>query len=156
MKSLLNMAPIPSPMFSLRQFMRMKYRLAIFDFDGTLADSFPFFSLLPVRRSDWGPLYSTSKVTSMTTSAKCFSLVLLLAASLTVAAPAQDKKAAASRAPTTGFRADLLRQLDEVGQQLLSLAEATPSEKYAWRPAEGVRSVAEVYAHVAAANFYAP
>jgi phosphoglycolate phosphatase len=26
-----------------RQFMRMKYRLAIFDFDGTLADSFPFF-----------------------------------------------------------------------------------------------------------------
>jgi len=27
----------------VRQFMRMKYRLAIFDFDGTLADSFPFF-----------------------------------------------------------------------------------------------------------------
>jgi uncharacterized damage-inducible protein DinB len=80
----------------------------------------------------------------------------LLAVSLTVTAPAQDKKAAASRAPITGFRADLLRQLDEVGQQLLSLAEATPSEKYAWRPAEGVRSVAEVYAHVAAANFYVP
>jgi len=28
---------------AVRQFMRMKYRLAIFDFDGTLADSFPFF-----------------------------------------------------------------------------------------------------------------
>ena len=27
----------------VRQFMHMKYRLAIFDFDGTLADSFPFF-----------------------------------------------------------------------------------------------------------------
>jgi phosphoglycolate phosphatase len=30
-------------MTAVRQFMHMKYRLAIFDFDGTLADSFPFF-----------------------------------------------------------------------------------------------------------------
>jgi phosphoglycolate phosphatase len=28
---------------AVRQFVHMKYRLAIFDFDGTLADSFPFF-----------------------------------------------------------------------------------------------------------------
>jgi phosphoglycolate phosphatase len=28
---------------NVRQFIHMKYRLAIFDFDGTLADSFPFF-----------------------------------------------------------------------------------------------------------------
>ena len=40
-----------------------------------------------------------------------------------------------------------------VSQQLVALAEATPSEKFAWRPAPGVRSVSEVYMHIAMANF---
>jgi len=34
-----------------------------------------------------------------------------------------------------------------------SLAEAIPAEKYAWRPADGVRSVGEVYVHVAGGNY---
>jgi uncharacterized damage-inducible protein DinB len=41
-----------------------------------------------------------------------------------------------------------------VSQQLISLAEATPAEKYAWRPAPGVRSTSEVYMHLVIANFY--
>jgi uncharacterized damage-inducible protein DinB len=41
-----------------------------------------------------------------------------------------------------------------VSQQLLALAEATPEEKFAWRPAPGVRSTCEVYMHIAEANFY--
>jgi uncharacterized damage-inducible protein DinB len=41
-----------------------------------------------------------------------------------------------------------------VSQQLIALAEATPAEKFAWRPAPGVRSVSEVYMHIATANFY--
>ncbi len=41
-----------------------------------------------------------------------------------------------------------------VSQQLIALAEATPAEKFAWRPAVGVRSTSEVYMHVAIANFY--
>jgi uncharacterized damage-inducible protein DinB len=41
-----------------------------------------------------------------------------------------------------------------VSRQLLALAEATPSEKFSWRPAPGVRSVGEVYMHIAIANFY--
>lgn len=41
-----------------------------------------------------------------------------------------------------------------VSQQLIALAEATPAEKFAWRPAAGVRSTSEVYMHIAAANFY--
>ena len=41
-----------------------------------------------------------------------------------------------------------------VSRQLIALAEATPSEKYSWRPAPGVRSTSEVYMHVAIANFY--
>ena len=41
-----------------------------------------------------------------------------------------------------------------VSQQLIALAEATPAEKFAWRPAPGVRSTSEVYMHIAMANFW--
>ena len=41
-----------------------------------------------------------------------------------------------------------------VSRQLIALAEATPAEKYSWRPAPGVRSTSEVYMHLAIANFY--
>ena len=41
-----------------------------------------------------------------------------------------------------------------VSRQLIALAEATPADKFAWRPAPKVRSTAEVYMHVAVANFY--
>lgn len=41
-----------------------------------------------------------------------------------------------------------------VSRQLIALAEATPAGKFAWRPAPGVRSMSEVYMHIALANFY--
>ena len=41
-----------------------------------------------------------------------------------------------------------------VSRQLIALAEATPPEAYAWRPAPGVRSTSEVYTHIALTNFY--
>jgi len=41
-----------------------------------------------------------------------------------------------------------------VSRQLIALAEATPADKFAWRPAPGVRSTSEVYMHIAMANFY--
>ena len=41
-----------------------------------------------------------------------------------------------------------------VSQQLVALAEATPADKFSWRPAPGVRSTSEVYMHIAEANFY--
>ena len=41
-----------------------------------------------------------------------------------------------------------------VSNQLIALAEATPEEKFAWRPAPGVRSTSEVYMHIVMANFY--
>src|SRR5450759_460457 len=40
-----------------------------------------------------------------------------------------------------------------VSRQLVALAEAIPAEKFAWRPAPGVRSTSEVFMHVAGANF---
>ena len=41
-----------------------------------------------------------------------------------------------------------------VSRQLLALAEATPAEKFSWRPAPGVRSIGEVYMHIDIANVY--
>lgn len=39
-------------------------------------------------------------------------------------------------------------------RQLLELAQATPEDKYGWRPAPGVRSISEVYMHLAVGNFW--
>jgi uncharacterized damage-inducible protein DinB len=47
-----------------------------------------------------------------------------------------------------------LGEFDHASRQLLQLAEATPADKYAWRPADGVRSIAEVYMHIAIANHF--
>ena len=41
-----------------------------------------------------------------------------------------------------------------VSRQLVSLAEAIPAEKFAWRPGPGVRSTSEVFMHLALANFF--
>ena len=45
-------------------------------------------------------------------------------------------------------------ELKHVTSQLLALAEATPADKFAWRPSHGVRSTSEVYMHIAIANYY--
>jgi uncharacterized damage-inducible protein DinB len=55
-----------------------------------------------------------------------------------------------------GFRGLFLKQLDDVQSKVVSLAEAVPQEKYSWRPAEGVRSISEVYGHIASANYFLP
>jgi uncharacterized damage-inducible protein DinB len=62
-------------------------------------------------------------------------------------------RTAAAAAPASGLRADVINELSAVEKQLVSLAEATPAEKYAWRPADGIRSVGEVYVHVAPRNY---
>src|ERR1700723_7124 len=41
-----------------------------------------------------------------------------------------------------------------VSRQLMALAKAIPADKYSWRPGPGVRSVSEVFMHIAIANFY--
>jgi hypothetical protein len=47
-----------------------------------------------------------------------------------------------------------LGEFDHASRQLLQLAEATPANKFAWRPAAGVRSIAEVYMHIGIANHF--
>jgi uncharacterized damage-inducible protein DinB len=59
-------------------------------------------------------------------------------------------------AAPTGFRAEFIAEVDSVGKKLTDLAGAMPQEKFGWRPAPGIRSVSEVYVHVAGGDFFLP
>lgn len=74
--------------------------------------------------------------------------LLTLAAVVALAPPAIR-----AQAPTTGWRAEFLLTMTGAEDKYLQLAEAMPADKFTWRPAEGVRSVAEVLLHIAAANY---
>lgn len=80
---------------------------------------------------------------------------LFLAAAL-AAAPtlAQDKAAPMAKAAPSGVRAEITRQITDAQQKLQQLADAMPADKYGWRPGTGVRSVGEVFLHVAAGNYF--
>lgn len=52
------------------------------------------------------------------------------------------------------FVQEFLGQIDFVKGRLTQLAEAMPEDKYDWTPGEGVRSIGEVYVHVAESNYY--
>lgn len=81
----------------------------------------------------------------------CTSYALALAV-YALSAQAGDSKTPA--APKAGFRAEALEQLDEVEKKIEDLANGVPAEKYSWRPAEGVRSISEVYVHIAGSNYF--
>ena len=83
-------------------------------------------------------------------------LALLVAAPLLGqgAAPAAAPAAAAMEAPKSGVRADFLKEWDSLEKKFVGLAEAIPQEKYTWRPTPEVRSVSEVFLHVAAGNYF--
>jgi len=53
----------------------------------------------------------------------------------------------------TGYRSEVLAEVMIQEDKFTRLAEAIPAEKYTWRPAPDVRSFAEVFLHVSAANF---
>jgi uncharacterized damage-inducible protein DinB len=59
-----------------------------------------------------------------------------------------------AQAPPEGIWQGYDGEWSHVSKQLVALAEATPPEKFAWRPAAGVRSTSEVYMHIVMANFY--
>jgi uncharacterized damage-inducible protein DinB len=53
----------------------------------------------------------------------------------------------------TGYRSEVLAEVTIQEDKFVRLAEAIPADKYSWRPAPDVRSFAEVFLHVAAANY---
>ncbi len=68
-----------------------------------------------------------------------------------VSSPAAAKPAM----PSAGYRAELVADITQLERKYLGLAESMKG-KYSWRPADGVRSVGEVLAHVAGANMMLP
>jgi len=53
----------------------------------------------------------------------------------------------------TGYRSEVLAEVMIQENKFVRLAEAIPAEKFNWRPAPDVRSFAEVFLHVSAANY---
>jgi uncharacterized damage-inducible protein DinB len=76
-----------------------------------------------------------------------FTVVLFVLALIALSAPALR----AQEQPA--FVTDYLGQVEYVQGQILALQDAVPQDKYTWRPAEGVRSIGEVYRHIAFGNY---
>lgn len=92
----------------------------------------------------------------MKRSMRSASFVLLaaaLAAGVPQAGAAEAKKQAAARSDFTG---DLVADLTRTGKMLVSLAEATPADKFSWRPNDEVRRMSEIYMHVVGPNMLMP
>ena len=50
----------------------------------------------------------------------------------------------------------ILASITEAGDKLISLAEATPADKFSWAPTDEVRTISEVYMHVVGVNLLLP
>ncbi len=74
-------------------------------------------------------------------------------ATLMIAALAFFMALPASAQDNSAFLENYTGDFDGASKKLADLAEATPANMYGWRPAVEIRSVSEVYMHVAAANF---
>lgn len=84
-------------------------------------------------------------------------LLSLVAGVPALAQEAKPQAAAAPAAkPASGVKSDILWQIRDAEKKLIQLAEATPAEKFGWRPSEGVRTTGEVFMHVAGANYFLP
>src|SRR5258708_22869766 len=80
-------------------------------------------------------------------------VLALVAAAGTVPISAQVKPYKTGTPGVTGYRAEVMAEVTVQEDKLTRLAEAIPAEKYTWRPAPDVRSIAEVFPHVSAANY---
>ena len=60
------------------------------------------------------------------------------------------------QAQRSGLVGDLQKDLTEAQNKLVTLAKQMPAAKYDWRPGTGVRSVREVFLHIAADNYFLP
>ncbi len=58
--------------------------------------------------------------------------------------------------PSYDMKPQSLLDLDGMHTKFVDLATAVPADKYNWRPAEGVRSIGEVFLHIANANYNIP
>ena len=80
-------------------------------------------------------------------------LCLLLLGATAVRVTAQVNPYKDGTPGVTGYRSEVLSEVIVQEDKFTRLAEAIPAEKYVWRPAPDVRSFAEVFLHVSAANY---
>jgi len=81
------------------------------------------------------------------------SLCLLIVATAAAPLAAQVNPYKDGTPGVTGYRSEVLAEVMIQEDKFTRLAEAIPAEKFAWRPSPDVRSFAEVFLHVSAANF---
>jgi len=71
-----------------------------------------------------------------------------------VSSQAQDTAKKAIATPAPGPSEGLLKQWNNIGRKLITMAEDFPSDKYDFKPAPTTRSFADRLIHAAAANYY--
>ena len=81
---------------------------------------------------------------------------VLLSATVLSPAGAFAADGAAPAAATPGVKGEILMWIQDAQDKLLQLAEAMPESTYGWSPDKGVRTVGQVFMHVAAANYGIP
>jgi uncharacterized damage-inducible protein DinB len=80
-------------------------------------------------------------------------ICILALASLSLASPSRTRAQGTS---AFDFKAASLTDIKDTESKFVGLAKAIPQEKYTWRPGDGVRSVSEVFLHIASANYGLP
>jgi uncharacterized damage-inducible protein DinB len=80
-------------------------------------------------------------------------LCLVLITALAVRLAAQVNPYKDGTPGVAGYRSEVLAEVIVQEDKFTRLAAAIPAEKYTWRPAPDVRSFAEVFLHVATANY---
>jgi hypothetical protein len=78
---------------------------------------------------------------------------LAVAIACTVVASPVHAQQVPDRETAIEVRKQFVADLDTLQHKFMALANAIPADKYSWRPAPGVRSVGEVFMHVAS-EFY--
>src|ERR1700688_2228362 len=66
-------------------------------------------------------------------------------------APAEDKTP-----PSYDMKGQAVLDLQQMQDKFAKLAEAIPQDKFSWRPGEGVRSISELFLHIAGSGFFFP
>lgn len=79
-----------------------------------------------------------------------------LVLALTPGAGTAQAQPAPAKSSAPAVTQSLMRDIGQLEEKLIGLADAIPEDKYGWRPGEGVRSVGEVAMHVAADNYFLP
>jgi len=81
---------------------------------------------------------------TMNTALFLFSLILSAGLSL-------DQEAS-----DTGYLNEVSLEVESSSDRLIDLAREIPEDLFGWRPGDDVRSVREVFAHIASANYFIP